>query len=104
MEYTHALPCWTFVIQLDLNWLVEEFEYVGIMLHLVYARKFDPMALELDGDAHLPTWITTADVRSASTDPTGWIGCTDSIDHRSTVRLQSERFAAGFQGFWTQHG
>jgi hypothetical protein len=75
-----------------------------IMLHLIYARKFDPMALKLDGDAHLPTWITTADVRSASAYPTGWIGCTDSIDQRSTMLLQFERFAPAFQGFQTQHG
>ena len=62
MENAQALSTSTFVVQFDLNGLIVKLEDVGIVLHLVNAGKFDPMAFELDGDSHFPAGITAADV------------------------------------------
>jgi hypothetical protein len=62
MENAQALSTRAFIVQLDLNGLIVKLENFGVVLHLVYARKFNPMALELDSDAHLPAGVTAADV------------------------------------------
>jgi hypothetical protein len=85
MENAQALSARSFVVQLYLNGLIVKLENFGIVLHFVYARKFDTMTLELDGDAHLPAGVTTADVRPATTYPAGRIRCTNSINQRSAV-------------------
>ena len=59
-----------FVIQWKRGWLVVVLEHVRFVLHLPDERQFDPMALELDGKAHLPAWVTTADVAAAAPHPT----------------------------------
>jgi hypothetical protein len=62
VENAQPLSARTFVVQFDLNRLIIELEDAGIVLHLVYAGEFDPMTLELNGDAHLPARIASADV------------------------------------------
>jgi hypothetical protein len=83
--------------------LIVKLENFGIVLHFVYARKFDTMTLELDGDAHLPAGVTTADVRPATTYAAGRIRCTNSINQRSAVGWDADSVAPSLQGFRTQH-
>ncbi|MGA7238183.1 MAG: hypothetical protein WBY44_21030 [Bryobacteraceae bacterium] len=91
------------IVQLDLNGLIIELEYFGIMLHLVYAGEFDPVTLELDRDTHLAAGVTAADVRPASTNPTSRIRCTDAIDQNSPVRRDADLDVPSFQCVGTQH-
>ena len=70
MEDSKASAFGSLVIQWKGGRLIVVLEHVRVVLHLPHERQFDPMALELDGKAHLPAWVTTADVAAAAPHPT----------------------------------
>jgi hypothetical protein len=55
------------VLKLDGWGLVVILKTVGVMFHYIYFRKFDSMALELNGDSHLPAWIKATHVAATAT-------------------------------------
>jgi hypothetical protein len=70
MEDAQSLSCGAFVVQFDLDGLIVELQDVHIVLHFVNASEFNPMAFELNRDAHLPAWVPAADIRPATADAT----------------------------------
>ena len=70
MHDAYSSPPEAFVVQLDRDRLIEELEDVWIVLHLVNAGKLDPMAFELDRDAHFPARVAPTDVRAPSANST----------------------------------
>jgi hypothetical protein len=70
MEDAQSLATGALVLQFDLDGLIVELKDVHIVLHFVNASEFNPMAFELNRDAHLPAWIAAADIRPATADPT----------------------------------
>ena len=71
MEDSNVPALGSVVIQRKGGRLIVVLEHVRVMLHLAHERQFDPMALELDGNAQLPAWVTTADVAEAASHPAG---------------------------------
>ena len=60
--------------------------FIFLRFYVSGYSQFDPMALELDGDAHLTAWITAADVATAASHPAGRPRCPHPIDlHASAI-------------------